>query len=296
VLTVPAEEQRTLSHFTVHLPVFEGPFELLLSLISKHRLDVTEIALSVVTDEFLSFIHHQEGDWDQWDLGQATEFLVVAATLLDLKVSRLLPGEDNDDAEDLALLEARDLLFARLLQYRAYKQAAALMLGLLDLESRHHPRTAGPEEIHLATLPDVVIGVDPDRLASIAARALTPRPEPELPTSHVHAPKVNIAEQMAIIVAMLGRDGVLPFGELCRGCQGLLEVVGRFLGVLELFRDGQVVVEQAEALAELLVRRDANAPIWSGANDVSSDDGDVDNHDGAATPAAGARTVAGAGG
>ena len=126
--------------FEVHLGVFEGPFDLLLGLISKHKLDVTEVALSQVTDEFLAHIRAYGGEWD---LGQATEFLVVAATLLDLKAARLLPSGEVEDEEDLALLEARDLLFARLLQYRAYKEAAAVLAGRLSDESRRFPRHVG---------------------------------------------------------------------------------------------------------------------------------------------------------
>jgi segregation and condensation protein A len=263
-----SDDHRTLSQFTVHLPVFEGPFEVLLSLISKHRLDVTTVALSVVTDEFLAFT---TAHGRIWDLGQATEFLVVAATLLDLKVARLLPGDPVEDAEDLALLEARDLLFARLLQYRAYKQASRLFGGLLLVESSYTPRTAGPEPHHLALLPEVVLTISPGDLADLAARAMVPKPQPEISTTHVHAPRVNVREQMAIVVGRLGEAGSLSFRDLCADCAGLHEVVGRFLAALELFREGQVAFDQVEALGELHVRRAAGAPAWSGGTAITSD-------------------------
>ena len=235
--------------FHVHLPAFEGPFDLLLNLIGKHKLDVTEIALAAVTDEFLTYSRGLEA----WDLGQATEFLVVASTLLDLKIARLLPSQTPLDDEDLALLEARDLLFARLLQYRAYKQAAGLFGALLEAETRFRWRTIPLEPWLAAVLPEVTLDIDLARLAELAARALAPRAEPVVGVAHIHAPAVSVAELAERAVQRLG-DGPMAFRVLTADAASLLEVVGTFLALLELFRAGRVSFEQAEALGELQVR------------------------------------------
>lgn len=249
--------------FRVQLDVFEGPFDLLLSLIGKHQLDVTEVALSKVTDDFIAHIRALGSDWD---LGQATEFLVVAATLLDLKAARLLPGADVEDEEDVALLEARDLLFARLLQYRAYKQAAAHLAGLLGEQARRFPRQVSLEPRYAGLLPEVLLGLGPQEFAALAARALTPRPEPEVALDHVHGGTVSVREQTALLQERLRRSGSASFRHLTADCEGTLQVVARFLGLLELFREGRVAFEQAEALGELQVR-------WTGpdSDEVDSD-------------------------
>ncbi len=236
--------------FQVRLSNFEGPFDLLLSLISRRQLDVTEVALSQVTDEFITYLSASA----EWDLGQATEFLVVASTLLDLKAARLLPSAQVEDEEDLALLEARDLLFARLLQYRAYKLAAAY-LGELDRgQGLRHGRAAELEERFAQLVPEVLIGVSPARFAAIAAEALAPKPVPVVATEHVHAPRVSVREHMAIIRDRLRRSGAATFRTLVSDCGSTLEIVARFLGLLELYRDGVVAFDQAAALAELRVR------------------------------------------
>ena len=238
--------------FSVHLDgVFEGPFDLLLGLISKHQLDVTEVALSQVTDEFIAHIRAAGAGWD---LGQATEFLVVAATLLDLKAARLLPGADVEDEEDLALLEARDLLFARLLQYRAYKQAAAHLAGLMEQQSTRHPRSVQLEPRFAGLLPEVLLGLGPQEFAALAARALTPRADPVVAVDHVHGGTVSVREQTALVAGRLRASGGGSFRSLTADCAGTLEVVARFLALLELFREGLVAFEQAEALGELRVR------------------------------------------
>jgi segregation and condensation protein A len=236
--------------FRVRLANFEGPFDLLLSLISRRQLDVTEVALSQVTDEFISFISGAAG----FDLGQATEFLVIAATLLDLKTARLLPSAEVEDEEDLALLEARDLLFARLLQYRAYKLAAAYLAELARTEGRRYGRAAELEPRFAELLPTVVIGLSPQEFASVAATALTPKPVPVVSIEHVHASRVSVFDQMAILRARLQQSGAATFRSLVVDCTSSLEVVARFLGLLELFRDGVVSFDQAAALAELRVR------------------------------------------
>ncbi len=237
--------------FEVHLEVFEGPFDLLLSLIAKHKLDVTEVALSQVTDEFIAYIH---AGGPAWDLGQATEFLVVAATLLDLKAARLLPAGEVDDEEDVALLEARDLLFARLLQYRAYKQAAAVIAGLLAAESRRFPRAVSLEPQYAAAVPDVLLGIGPVEFAALAARALTPREPVLVSVDHIHHPRVSVREQAVLLARRLAVSGRATFRALVADCTEPVYVVARFLALLELYREGHVSFEQIVPLGDLHVR------------------------------------------
>ena len=237
--------------FSVKLDVFEGPFDLLLQLIAKHQLDVTSLALSQVTDEFLA---HTRALGSTWDLGQATDFLVVAATLLDLKAARLLPQAQVEDEEDLALLEARDLLFARLLQYRAYKQAAARIAELLAAEQLRQPRSASLEPRFASLLPEVLLGLGPQQFAELAARALAPRAEPQVAVDHVHGGTVSVREQTALLRERLRRSGGGSFRVLTADCAGTLEVVARFLALLELYREGVVAFDQVEALGDLHVR------------------------------------------
>src|SRR6266849_1857326 len=177
------------SGFQVHLDVFEGPFDLLLALISKHKLDITEVALSQVTDEFIAYISQRS---DGWDLDQVSYFLVVAATLLDLKAARLLPSGEVEDEEDLALLEARDLLFARLLQYRAYKEVAAIFAARMAAQGRRFARRVPVEPRFAVLLPEVLLGLGPAEFAAIAARTLAPRPAPVVSTEHLHTPRTSV--------------------------------------------------------------------------------------------------------
>jgi segregation and condensation protein A len=236
--------------FQVHLDVFEGPFDLLLGLISKHKLDITEVALSQVTDEFIAYIRART---DSFDLDQASYFLVVAATLLDLKAARLLPAGEVEDEEDLALLEARDLLFARLLQYRAYKEVAALFAGRMAAQARRFPRRVAMEPQFAGLLPEVLLGLGPAEFARIAAQVLAPRPPPVVSTEHIHAPRTSVREQAAILAVRLRELGRASFRSLVSDCAGTYEVVARFLALLELYREGNVSMEQAEALGELYV-------------------------------------------
>jgi segregation and condensation protein A len=244
--------------FVVELDNFTGPFDLLLSLIAKHKMDVTEVALAKVTDEFVAHIRRLG---DEFDLGQATEFLVIAATLLDLKAARLLPtaASDSDD-EDLALLEARDLLFARLLQYRAYKEAASIFASLIALEGRHTPRAVPLEPRYVAALPEVQITVGPSELAAMAARLREPVLPPTVATDHVHAPKVSVREHMLVVIQRLRELGAATFRQLCVGCTETIEVVARFLALLELFREGRISFEQESPLGELTVRWSEEQP------------------------------------
>ena len=241
--------------FAVRLDNFEGPFDLLLSLIAKHKLDITEVALSRVTDEFIA---HVKAGGPVWDLEQTTSFLLVAATLLDLKAARLLPQGDVEDEEDLALLEARDLLFARLLQYRAFKQVAGVLEERLAAEATRHPRQVGLEERFATLLPEVLIGVGLEQFARLAARAMEPKPVLELSLQHIHAAKVSVREQAALVVDRLRRAGTLTFRSLCGDSPDRLTTVARFLSLLELFREGAVSFDQVTPLGELTVR-------WTGA-------------------------------
>ncbi|MGW2116255.1 segregation and condensation protein A [Streptomyces zhihengii] len=236
--------------FRVRLANFEGPFDLLLQLIAKHKMDVTEVALSKVTDEFMAHIRSMGPDWD---LDQTTEFLVVAATLLDLKAARLLPAAEVEDEADLALLEARDLLFARLLQYRAYKRIAEIFEGRLDDEARRFPRTVGLEPHHADLLPDVVISIGAEGFARLAVKAMQPKPRPQVYVDHIHAPLVSVREQAEVVVALLRERGTASFRELTEGVDDTLTVVARFLALLELYREKVLVLEQPEALGELTV-------------------------------------------
>ncbi|MFH9432268.1 segregation and condensation protein A [Streptomyces sp. NPDC017615] len=237
--------------FKVRLDNFEGPFDLLLQLITKHKLDVTEIALSRVTDEFMAHIRAMGPDWD---LDRTTEFLVVAATLLDLKAARLLPAAQVEDEADLALLEARDLLFARLLQYRAYKRIADIFDERLEDEGRRYPRTVGLDPEHAELLPEVVISIGPEGFARLAVKAMQPKARPQVYVDHIHAPLVSVQEQAGIVVARLREAGESDFRALVADTDDTLTVVARFLALLELYREKAVALEQETALGTLLVR------------------------------------------
>ncbi len=239
------------TRFTVRLTNFEGPFDLLLQLIGKHKLDVTEIALSTVTDEFIA---HLKAMGDELDLDQASEFLVVASTLLDLKAARLLPAAEVDDEDDLELLEARDLLFARLLQYRAYKQAAAFLREREADAARRFPRDAALEPRFAELAPDVVLDLTVEEFAALAARVLAPRPPEVVSVSHLHAPAVSIAEQLLLVRNHLVRVGTASFRALTADCEHTNEVVARFLALLELYRQQRVSFEQLDPLGDLHVR------------------------------------------
>ena len=253
----PSGEESPAGAFHLHLDNFEGPFDLLLNLIAKHKLDITEVSLSQVTDDFIAFV---KVGGKAWDLEQTTSFLLVASTLLDLKAARLLPQGDVEDEEDLALLEARDLLFARLLQYRAFKQVAGVLRQRLDHESRRYPRAVGLEERFATLLPEVLIGLGLEEFAALAARALEPKPAVELSLTHLHAPTVSVREQAAVVVARLRRNGAMTFRALAADSPDTLTRVARFLSLLELFREGAVAFDQVSPLGELTVR-------WTGTAD-----------------------------
>ena len=243
--------------FQVHLDVFEGPFDLLLTLISKHKLDITEIALSSVTDEFIAYIRALA---DAWNLDQASYFLVVAATLLDLKAARLLPAGEVDDEEDLALLEARDLLFARLLQYRAYKEVAAVLAARMTVQGRRFARRVAMEPQFASLLPEVLLGLGPGQFAAIAAQALAPRRVPTVSTDHLHIPRTSVREQAEILTVRLRDVRRATFRQLIADCAGTFEVVARFLAVLELFRDRRVTLDQVVPLGDLYISWSGSGP------------------------------------
>ncbi len=244
--------------FSVSLGNFSGPFDLLLSLIGKHELDITEVSLSRVTDEFISYLRGLDSPEE---LDQASEFLVVAATLLDLKVAGLLPQGELVDAEDVALLEARDLLFARLLQYRAFKEATVWFSGRLDAESTRHARSVRLEERFRQQTPELVWTLTPDDFAALAALAFAPRELPTVGLDHLHAPLVSIREQAAHVVAMLRRGEPMTFRQLIAGAEQKGVVVARFLAVLELYRGASISFDQLEPLGELTIRWTARQ--WS---------------------------------
>jgi segregation and condensation protein A len=248
-----SESKEATPGFSVHLTNFEGPFDLLLQLISRHKMDVTEVALGVVTDDFIAYIRALEGSEEGWDLDQTTEFLVVAATLLDLKAARLLPSGEVEDEGDLALLEARDLLFARLLQYRAFKSIASIFTERLAREEKSFARVVALEAHFSALLPEVLIGVGAERFAAIAQRILSPKVIPTVGIDHIHRPLVSVAEEAVRIVDELRRTGKSTFRHLISDASSTLVVVARFLALLELYREGVVRFEQVIALGEIAI-------------------------------------------
>jgi segregation and condensation protein A len=248
--TQPIIRENSVDKFNVKLNQFEGPFDLLLSLIAKHELEVTALSLHIVTDDFLQYIKNQGSEWD---LDEATEFLVIAATLLDLKTARLLPSGEVEDEEDIARLEARDLLFARLMQYKAFKDVSFWLNDQLSIESKRFARSVSLEPQFANLLPDVLLGLGPNELARLAAKAMEVKTIPSISLSHLHAPAVSVREQAGIIVERLRRVGATTFRSLISGVE-VPVVVARFLAILELFRESQITLEQESPLADLYIR------------------------------------------
>lgn len=267
----PAAEQAPAGRkpgFEVRLANFTGPFDLLLGLISKHQLDITEVALATVTDEFIKYIKRLQNLGEEWALDEASEFLVIAATLLDLKAARLLPAGDVEDEEDIALLEARDLLFARLLQYKAFKQVAGLMGSTLDLEDRRYPRQVALEGHFAALLPELLWKHTPQQFAALAEKALNVKdPAPtEVGLAHLHGSPVSVKDQAELLGLRLRPGTPLTFRALIADAESTLVVVARFLALLELFRDKAVAFEQLQPLGDLTVRWTADGGSWSSGN------------------------------
>ena len=261
------EEVEIGAGFSVHLDNFDGPFDLLLQLISRHKMDITEVSLSIVTDEFISFIRSLEASGEGWRLDQATEFLVIAATLLDLKAARLLPSGEVEDEEDLALLEARDILFARLLQYRAFKEIAATFAAQIEAADKSFARVVALDPALSALLPEVLIGVGAARFAAIAERCLTPKTPPVVAVHHLHSSLVSVAEESKRVVEALRAGRTLSFRNLISDADSTLVVVARFLALLDLYRQGVLRFNQVMALGELQIS-------WTG-----SDSGDIEATD-----------------
>lgn len=254
--------------FEVRLANFTGPFDLLLGLISKHQLDITEVALATVTDEFIKYIRNLQQLGEEWALDEASEFLVIAATLLDLKAARLLPAGEVEDDEDVALLEARDLLFARLLQYKAFKQVAGLINSTLELEARSFPRQVALEEHFAALLPELVWRHTPGQFAALAEAALKPKEAApsEVGLAHLHGSAVSVKEQAEILGLKLQAGRPLSFRALIADAESTLVVVARFLALLEMFRDKAVAFDQLLPLGDLTVHWTAGRDDWSSEN------------------------------
>ena len=298
------------SGFSVRLTNFAGPFDVLLSLIARRQLDITEVSLAAVTDEFIAYITQlretARGELEQGTetdtpegtlaarrladaaLDESSQFLVVASTLLDLKAARLLPAGTTDTEADEALLEARDLLFARLLQYKAFKDVAALMSKRMVEESRRFPRQTSLDPRFAAVLPELVWTLNPEQFAALAEDVLTRTPEEEpegVGLAHLHASAVSVREQAGLIAARLQSAGRLSFAELVADAGSTLVVVARFLALLEMYRDRAVTFEQESPLGELQVQWDPTAadelPVLTAAGDfdqpAAGDDVDADD-------------------
>lgn len=254
--------------FEVRLANFTGPFDLLLGLISKHQLDITEVALATVTDEFIKYIRGLQKLGEEWALDEASEFLVIAATLLDLKAARLLPAGEVEDDEDIARLEARDLLFARLLQYKAFKEVAGMINSTLELEAGRYPRQVALEGHFAALLPELVWRHTPQQFAALAQSALKPKDAPatQVGLAHLHGSTVSVKEQAEIIGLKLQQGKPLSFRALISDAESTLVVVARFLALLELYRDKAVGFDQLQPLGDLTVHWTADAASWSSDN------------------------------
>ncbi len=267
--------------FAVQLANFSGPFDLLLNLISRRELDITEIALAQVTDEFITHIRRIQAAEGEWKLDEASEFLVVAATLLDLKAARLLPAGAVEDEEDVALLEARDLLFVRLLQYKAFKEMARYLAGRLEEEDARHPRDVPLEPEFTRLLPELIWKHSPEEFAALAAKVLAPRRQPpsEVGIEHLHAPAVSVSDQTVVLQDLLRARGTLSFRQLTEDAESRIVLVVRFLALLEMFRDGAITFDQSAPLSELLVRWSAGEGRWSARPLASDVEGTGDGQD-----------------
>ena len=250
-MATPAPTGEETEGFALDIDGFSGPFDLLLRLISRHEFDIIELAISTVTDEFIAYVRQLD---ERGQLEESSQFIGVAATLIDIKVAELLPRGEVVDPEDVALLEARDLLFARLLQYRAFKQAAEWLSTKLGEESGRHSREVPIDLRAFAAVPEVELRLSPDDLAALAIAVLTPKDVPTVGLAHLHAPAVSIREQAGIVVSALRRRGHASFGELIADATARGDVVARFIAILELYRANAVAFEQIEPLGPLDIR------------------------------------------
>ena len=244
--------------YEVHTPVFEGPFDLLLHLILREQVDVYEISLAPIVDAYLAELDRMSG----LDLGTATEFLLIAATLVELKARRLLPEDEAVDLDDeLSLWEERDLLLARLLECKTFKDAAAVIARAVEVAALAVPRTVGPDERFAELQPDFLAGVTAEKLRRAYLKAITPKPEPRVDLAHVQSVRVSVLDAMTEVADEVRRTGSLSFRTLCSGLADRLEIVVRFLAVLELYKQGHLDLEQPSSLAALELR-------WVGEQDV----------------------------
>jgi segregation and condensation protein A len=248
--------------YEVSTSVFEGPFDLLLHLITSEQVDVYEVSLSRIVDGYLSELDRME----HLDLDVATEFLLIAATLIELKTKRLLPGHDNTDLdEELMLYAERDTLLARLLECKTFKDAAAQLDRMARIAGRSHPRMAGLEERFIDVAPDILAGVTAVDLAQALVRALTPKPAPRVDLDHVAPIRASVRDALEELVAELPNAGPTTFRRLAAHHRDRLEVIVRFLAVLELYKRGLVDLDQAGTFGELQI-------AWVGPTDADAAD------------------------
>jgi len=257
--------------YEVHTPVFDGPFDLLLHLILREQVDLYEISLSDIVDAYLGELDRMES----LDLEVATEFLLIAATLVELKARRLLPEDPELDLDDeLGLWEERDLLLARLVECKTFKDAAGVLRSLSAVAARSYPRRCGPVEEHFLSLaPDLLEKTTPEDLRAAFIRATTPKPVPRVDLSHVTPIKVTVAEAVEELVDELPRSGRMTFRNLTAELVDRIDVVVRFLAVLELFKQGLVELDQSKAFGDLTV-------IWTGGESVEADSIAIDSYEG----------------
>jgi segregation and condensation protein A len=254
----------------VSTPVYEGPFDLLLQLILQEKVDIYEVDLAIIVDRYLVELEQLQS----LDLDVATEFLLIAATLVELKTRRLLPGSDDGDLdEEFSLWEERDLLLARLIECKTFKDVATVFSRLADEADLSFPRLVGPDERFAELMPDLLEGTSVRRLQSAAIRALTPRPEPIVDLFHVNPIKITVADAVAELIDELPRAGRISFRHLTADLADRIEVIVRFLAVLELFKQGYVDIDQPERFGDIDV-------IWCAPDDASTEAILIDAYEG----------------
>jgi segregation and condensation protein A len=255
--------------FDVATPVFEGPFDLLLHLILKEQVDIYEVSLSLIVDAYLAEIERMQ----TIDLDVATEFLLIASTLVELKARRLLPGRDDVDLdEELALWEERDMLLARLLECKTFKDVAAVLSRLADDAGRSFARGAGPDERYESLVPDLLEGVGPDRIRKAYLRAITPKPTPRVDLFHVAPVRASVADAVVELLDELPRAGRISFRRLTDGLVERLEVIVRFLALLELFKQGAIELDQGDRFGDIDI-------VWIG-EPVAAGAAPIDDYEG----------------
>jgi segregation and condensation protein A len=250
--------------FAVQTPVFEGPLDLLLHLILREQVDLYEVSLSTIVDAYLAQLA-QMGELDHLDLEIATEFLLIATTLVALKAARLLPGEERIDLDDeLSLWEERDMLLARLLECKTFKDAALVLMRMEAQASRSFPRTAGLEDRFVLLAPDPLSSTTPKQLRDAYIRAVTPRPVPRVEIAHIHSVKLSVSEACEELAYELPRLGRVTFRRLTANFVEKVELVVRFLAVLEMYKQGLVDIDQSQNFGDIEI-------TWLGADHARAD-------------------------